>query len=459
MSFYHPNPESLTEDERRALDEKWRIEQEIDNFYNKPSKRKTVTSRPAEVALHSDSVASDVAACEEVATTVKSMPEFPAASAAAVVASAAAVVAPGVAAVAPGVAAVAPGGALEPGSEAAAPELGLVAEHTPSDEEKEQMFVAVAFDFTGSMQRHINDARDAVKNVVTRLQKGNPDTILHAAIVGYRDVDPFKPIPPQEHEAGQYEILDFTSNMTIVHRALDSALATGGYDVAENMAGALNKVGKLSWPKETSPRITRKVMIITDAPAHGGEYHDIDVSDNFPRGCPFGFDPKSQITEFARQDTDVIVVRLVHHTLDKMIAAFDAAHQSGLIPGGTANFIVMDAIQQSADLSSSYYRPSFFADADEDEDDVERSSMYVPEYEDVGAERSFGCGDDDDDSVSRSLPFRDVNRGGSDSDNEDPSFMAAPFMATAAAAAANASMPVAKTMDDVFREVFSKHKL
>jgi hypothetical protein len=436
MSFYHANPESLTEEERRALDEEWRIEQEIDNFYNKPSKRKTVKSRPAEVALHSDSVASDVAACEEVATTVKSVPEFPAASAAA----------------------VAPGGALEPGSEAAAPELGLVAEHTPSDVKRNDLFVAFAFDLTGSMQYYIDAARDAVEKVLMQMQKGNPNTVLNVALVGYTDVDPYTPIPPQ-NEAGQYKILNFTSDMTRVHSFLDSARADGGYDDAENMAGALDQVGKLSWPKETSPHITKKVMIIADAPSHGRDYHDINVSDNFPGGCPFGFDPKLQIAGFARQNIALIVVRLVKHTLDKMIKVFDAAYQSGRIPGSTADFIVMDAIQQSAP-SSSYYRPSIFAD--EDDEDVDRCSVYVPEYEDVGAERSFGC-DDDDDSVSRSfprnLPRRDVNRSGNDSDNEDPSFMAAPFMATAAAtpmpaAAANASMPVANTMDDVFRKVF-----
>ena len=461
MSFYHANPESLTQEERDALDEKWRIDWEFDNVYDELSKRKTVKPRPAEVALHSPSVASDVAAREKVATIVKSVPEFPAA------ASAAAAVAPGVAVVAPGVAVVAPGGASEPGSEAAAPKLGLVAEHTPSDEEKKEMYVAIVFDYTRSMQSYIDAAKKAVTDVLKKMQEANPNTVLKVALVGYRDFNPFKPILPQEHEAGQYEILDFTDDMTNVHTALKNARADGGDDIAENMAGALNKVGKLSWPTETSPHITEKVMIIADAPPHGRDYHDPDVSDNFPRGCPLGFDPKSQIAGFARKDIDVIVVRLVKHTLDKMIEVFDAAYQGGRIPGSTADFIVMDAIQQSAAPSSSYYRRSFSADADEDDKDVDRCSTYVPEYEDVGAERSFGCGDDDDDSVSRSLPrnlprsfpFRDVNRGGSDSDNEDPSFMAAPFMATAAAAAANASMPVAKTMDDVFREVFSKHKL
>lgn len=471
MSFYHANPESLTQEERDALDEKWRIDWEFDNVYDELSKRKTVKPRPAEVALHSPSVASDVAAREKVATIVKSVPEFPAAaSAAAAVAPGVAVVAPGVAVVAPGGALVAPGGALEPGSEAAAPELGLVAEHTPSDEEKKEMFVAILIDCTSSMQPHIDAAKKAVTDVLKKMQEANPNTVLKVALVGYRDFNPFKPILPQEHEAGQYEILDFTDDMTNVHTALKNARADGGDDIAENMAGALNKVGKLSWPTETSPHITEKVMIIADAPPHGRDYHDPDVSDNFPRGCPLGFDPKSQIAGFARKDIDVIVVRLVKHTLDKMIEVFDAAYQGGRIPGSTADFIVMDAIQQSAP-SSSYCRPSLFAD--EDDKDVDRCLTYVPEYEDVGAERSFGCGDDDDDSVSRSLPrnlprsfpFRDVNRGGSDSDNEDPSFMPAPFMATAAAApmpaaaAANASMPVAKTMDDVFREVFSKHKL
>ena len=441
MSFYHENPESLTEDERRALDEKWRMLQEIENMPDKASNRKTVTSRLAEVALHSPSVASDVAARKEVATTVKSVPEFPADPPAAD----------------PPAAVVR---ALEPGSEAAAPELGLVAEHTPSDEEKKKKFVAILIDCTASMQPYIDAARDSVKKVLMQMQ--NPNTVLNVALIGYTDVDPHKPIPPQ-NGAGQYTILNFTSDMTRVHRFLDSTRASGGDDAAENMAGALNELGKLSWPKETSPDITRKVMIIADAPCHGRDYHGIEVSDNFPGGCPFGFDPKLQIAGFAHQNIDVIVVRLVKHTLDKMIEAFDAAYQAGRIPGGTAEFIVMDAIQQSAP-SSSYYRPSIFAD--EDDEDVDRCSMYVPEYEDYGKERSFGC-DDDDDSVSRSLPRnlprsfprRDVNRGGNDSDDEDPSFMAAPFMAAAAAtpmpaAAANASMPAANTMDDVFRKVF-----
>ena len=351
--------------------------------------------------------------------------------------------------------------ALEPGSEAAAPELGLVAEHTPSDEKKKKIFVAILIDCTASMQPYIDDTRDAVKKVLMQME--NPNTVLNVALIGYTDVDPYKPIPPQTG-AGQYTILNFTPDMTRVHRFLDSTRASGGDDAAENMAGALNELGKLSWPKETSPDITRKVMIIADAPCHGRDYHGIEVSDNFPGGCPFGFDPKLQIAGFAHQNIDVIVVRLVKHTLDKMIEAFDAAYQAGRIPGGTAEFIVMDAIQQSAP-SSSYYRPSIFAD--EDDEDVDRCSVYVPEYEDCGANRSFGC-DDDDDSVSRSLPRnlprsfprRDVNRGGNDSDDEDPSFMAAPFMATAAAtpmpaaAAANASMPAANTMDDVFRKVF-----
>ena len=119
MSFYHPDPESLTEDERRALDEEFRMCREIENMPDKASNRKTVTSRLAEVALHSDSVASDVAAGEEVATIVKSVPEFPADPPAAD----------------PPAAVVR---ALEPGSEAAAPELGIVAEHTPSDEKKKK---------------------------------------------------------------------------------------------------------------------------------------------------------------------------------------------------------------------------------------------------------------------------------------------------------------------------------
>lgn len=35
------------------------------------------------------------------------------------------------------------------------------------------------------------------------------------------------------------------------------------------MAGVLREVSKLSWPTETGPHITQKVVIIADAPPHG----------------------------------------------------------------------------------------------------------------------------------------------------------------------------------------------
>ena len=412
MSFYHANPESLTEEERRALDEEFRMRCEIENMHDKASNWKTVKSRLAEVALHSRSMASDVAAREEVATTVKSVPEFPADPPAA-----------SAAAVEPG-----SGSGSGSGSGAAAleSELGLVAEQTPSDEE---IFVALAFDFTASMQPHMNAAADAAIGVLTRLKKANPNTNLYAALVGYTDIDPFKLDPPK------YTILDFTSDISSVHSVLKSAQANGGDDIAENMAGALHEVGKLSWPTETGPHITQKVVIIADAPPHGKKYHTPDVTDNFPRGCPFGFDPNSQIEKFASKDIDVIVFRVGQpRILDKMIEEFQEAHQRGLIPGCTADFIVMDANQQSAAPPSWFYRDSLFAD--EDDEDADRCSVYVPEYEDLG-----------------------VNRGG-DSDDEAPPFMpmATPMPAAAAAAAGH-------TMEEVFsiafstRKAFSKPKL
>lgn len=441
MSFYHANPETLTEEQRRTLDKEWRIRCEIENMLDKASNWKTVKSRLAEVVLHSDSVVSDVAAREKVATIVKSVPEFPAAEGAA---------AP------PGAALAAPA-AVEPGSSAAAaaPELGLVAEQTPSDEKRKKIFVAFVFDFTASMQRYINAAAKAAIDVLRRLQEGNLDTTMYAALVGYTDIDPFKPVPPQ-HEASNYTIVDFTTDMTIVHRALNNAQANGGDDIAENMAGAFDKVGNLSWPTETGPHITKKVVIVTDAPPHGKKYHtpDVYMTDNFPRGCPFGFDPNSQIEKFARENIDVIVFCLEPRILDRMIEEFQAAHQRGLIPGCTADFIVMDAIQQSAAPPPSwFYRGSLFAD--EDDEDADRCSigLHVPEFEDYGNERSFGC-DDDDDSVSRSFVRSfprslGVNRGG-DSDDEAPPFMP---MATPMPAAAG------HTMEDVFRKAFSTRKL
>jgi len=386
MSFYHENPETLTEEQRNALDETFRMAKIIDSLPD--------TTRKCLV------------------------PEV--------------VLAPG---------------AVEPGA-APQPALGLVAEHTPSDEEKDHLYVAIPFDFTGSMQRHIDAAKEAVKHVVKQIQEGNPDTILHIAIVGYRDFSPYKAIPPQEHEKNQYEMLDFTSDMQVAYNILDNAKAYGGDDDAENLAGALNRVGNLSWPKEISPRITKKIMIVTDAPPHGRDYHD-GVTDNFPRGCPLGFDPKKQIEEFARQDTDVILVRL-SYKLEKMITVFDEAHQRGLTPGGTANFIVMDAVQQQARMSRSGFHD------DEDDDYVKRA---LSETIDYGADRSFG-GDDEscpfDKPSHFGIPRYDVSRGGDSDDDVDRSSGSGYFPAAAAAVTAVAAP--SSTIHDAFRHAFSKRK-
>jgi len=246
--------------------------------------------------------------------------------------------------------------------------------------------------------------------------------------------------------------------MQIAYTVLDNAKAYGGDDDAENLAGALNRVGNLSWPKEISPRITKKIMIVTDAPPHGRDYHD-GVTDNFPRGCPLGFDPKKQIEEFARQDTDVILVRL-SYKLEKMITVFDEAHQRGLTPGGTANFIVMDAVQQQARMSHLGFHD------DEDDDYVKRA---LSETIDYGADRSFG-GDDESCPFDKPSHFgiprydrsrcHDVSRCGGDSDDDvDRSggsdyFPAAAVTATAVTAVTAPSL----TIHDAFRQAFSKRK-
>jgi hypothetical protein len=318
------------------------------------------------------------------------------------------------------------------------------------------------------MQPHINAAKDAVKNVVVQIQEGNPDTILHVAIVGYRDFNPYKAIAPQEHEKGQYEILDFTSDMQIAYDVLDKAKAYGGDDDAENLAGALNKTSNLSWPKEISPRITKKIMIVTDATPHGRDYHEEGVTDNFPRGCPLGFEPKKQIEEFARQDTDVILVRLATYKLEKMIKVFDEAHQRGLTPGGTANFIVMDAVQQKASMAYSGFH--------DDDDDGDRCTLSVGDY---GPDRSFG-GDDDDEPCSFDKPSHfgilrydrsrcyGVSRcGDSDDDDDDGDYVkrslshggdSYDFPAAAAAVTPVVAAAPSSTIHDAFRQAFSKRK-
>ena len=187
--------------------------------------------------------------------------------------------------------------------------------------------VAIVLDITDSMQEWINICRDTLSDIIKSLQKKYNDNIFKLSFVGYRDFGDTIP----------FIVIDFTDDISLIQKIIQSIDADGGDDISEDVAGALEKVLNLSWTKNS----INIVLFITDAPAHGSLYHSILVSDRYPKGDPFGRDLKIQLTELFSRGIDLTFFRITSHT-DIMINIINDAAKAYDI-----NFTVLDIEKQN----------------------------------------------------------------------------------------------------------------
>lgn len=171
---------------------------------------------------------------------------------------------------------------------------------TPAPSTLDILFV---LDCTASMQPWINAAKRQIRTTLERLQSLHPNWTFHVALILYRDYG------DDERRA----VLDFTPDLHRLDRLLDNAIAEGGDDTAEDLAGALWTAARLDW----SSRI-RHIFVLTDSPAHGTRYHDVHVSDRFPGGDPEGRVVEDEVDTLTRKSVNMTFVRM-HSRTDILI--------------------------------------------------------------------------------------------------------------------------------------------
>ena len=94
------------------------------------------------------------------------------------------------------------------------------------------------------------------------------------SFIGYRDIN----------EARRFEVKPFSDNIDEVKKYISEVKADGGADEPEDMQGGLKLCLLQDWTEEA----IKRVVIITDAPPHGKQYHGNRCSDDFPNGSPEG---------------------------------------------------------------------------------------------------------------------------------------------------------------------------
>jgi hypothetical protein len=176
------------------------------------------------------------------------------------------------------------------------------------------------------MEPWIRTARHEVLNIVDYVEAKHPYADIRVAFVGYRD-----------HGDDERILLHDFSDVPALYSYLQSVVAKGGDDAAEDVASALRQAHTLSWNHAD----LCLVYHIADAPAHGTLYHNGDISDNYPEGDPFGLDPASILKQFITEGFHYTFVRITHHT-DKMTDIFANVSRKG--PG---QFSVLDMAGRS----------------------------------------------------------------------------------------------------------------
>lgn len=129
-------------------------------------------------------------------------------------------------------------------------------------------------DCTASMGPYIKQAQENIQTIAETVSRTAFSVRL--ALVEYRDH------PPQD-KTFVTRVHDFTFSVGEMKTWVDDMSASGGGDIPESVACALQRAASLSY-RETA---TKMCVLIADAPPHGlGQ-----VADEFPNGCPTGNDP------------------------------------------------------------------------------------------------------------------------------------------------------------------------
>jgi hypothetical protein len=147
--------------------------------------------------------------------------------------------------------------------------------------------LALVVDATASMEGWIHTLKTSVSDLTEIIHGEYPNASMDMALVAYRECD----------DSPRYRVVDFTDPAT-VEDALQSCVPSQGYQGAGNVAGALERVARLTW--DSGIPTLQLVIHVTGRPPHGMRYHSVAVEDRFPGGDPRGRDPLESMRELNR---------------------------------------------------------------------------------------------------------------------------------------------------------------
>ena len=175
-------------------------------------------------------------------------------------------------------------------------DFGVLSEYQKKLYENQELDIMFICDCTGSMDPWILAVKNELKNIISYIIENNQFVKIKMSFLGYRDIKDDK----------RFEIKDFTDDFESLENFISEIEATGGGDIPEDIAGALDQALKLSWRKNSA----KFCVLIADAPCHGKKYSKKDYKDDYPDGDPNGLTPEFLIADFGRYNINLYFIKI-----------------------------------------------------------------------------------------------------------------------------------------------------
>ena len=128
--------------------------------------------------------------------------------------------------------------------------------------------ILLIMDISSSMADYLNQIKKEVVNIKRLIEEKCPNITLRLGFIGYKDYQDY------DFDNDSYINLELTENFDSIKREIQRVTAGGGSDVPEDLAWAMDKAQNQKWRAQS-----KFVLLVTDAPCHGGKYHQLGKYD------------------------------------------------------------------------------------------------------------------------------------------------------------------------------------
>ena len=167
-------------------------------------------------------------------------------------------------------------------------------------EEKTSLDLLFIMDLTGSMAPYIEQAKNNIINIMTRIPMECPGISINLGYIGYRD----------HYEISINDIvnIDFSQNYQQLQNKIKNVSASGGGgDGPEEVAWAIEKALEKNWKSDA-----KYAILVADAPCHGTKYHN--GGDAYPDGVPGSKNIEVLINELASKNISLYCMKITDYT-------------------------------------------------------------------------------------------------------------------------------------------------